>query len=51
MHYTEGSLMPFMLLALIVGMIRNSPVPFFIKPVTGRYISPELAIQDFEELY
>ncbi|KAF3940088.1 hypothetical protein ABW19_dt0203071 [Dactylella cylindrospora] len=36
MHYTEGSLMPYMLLALIVMMIRNSPVPFFIKPITSR---------------
>jgi len=36
MHYTEGSLMTYMILALVVHSIRNSPVPFFIKPVTGR---------------
>ncbi|KAK6539879.1 hypothetical protein TWF694_008716 [Orbilia ellipsospora] len=36
MHYTEGSLMPFMLLALVTLMIRNAPVPFFIRPITGR---------------
>ncbi|KAH7418239.1 hypothetical protein BKA64DRAFT_653991 [Cadophora sp. MPI-SDFR-AT-0126] len=35
MHYAEGSLMTFMLLALVSGEIKNSPVPFFIKPITG----------------
>ncbi|KIW31045.1 uncharacterized protein PV07_02729 [Cladophialophora immunda] len=35
MHYAEGSLMPLMLLSLIVGSIRNAPVPFFIKPITN----------------
>ncbi|KIW84955.1 hypothetical protein Z517_00343 [Fonsecaea pedrosoi CBS 271.37] len=35
MHYAEGSLMPLMLLSLIVGGIRNAPVPFFIKPITN----------------
>ncbi|EPS45148.1 hypothetical protein H072_860 [Dactylellina haptotyla CBS 200.50] len=42
MHYTEGSLMPFMLLALITIMIKNAPVPFFIRPITGR-ISDQLS--------
>ncbi|KAG0646991.1 Glutathione S-transferase 1 [Hyphodiscus hymeniophilus] len=34
MHYAEGSLMGFMMLALVVSNIQNAPVPFFIKPVT-----------------
>ncbi|KAL2074767.1 hypothetical protein VTL71DRAFT_8546 [Oculimacula yallundae] len=35
MHYAEGSLMTFMLVALVAGQIKDSPVPFFIKPVTS----------------
>ncbi|KAL2432594.1 hypothetical protein ABEF95_013860 [Exophiala dermatitidis] len=35
MHYAEGSLMPLMLMSLMVQRIRNSPVPFFIKPITN----------------
>ncbi|KAG9239261.1 hypothetical protein BJ875DRAFT_366144, partial [Amylocarpus encephaloides] len=34
MHYAEGSLMSLMLIALIAGR-KNSPVPFFIKPITS----------------
>ncbi|KAI6712228.1 hypothetical protein PZA11_002265 [Diplocarpon coronariae] len=36
MHYAEGSLMTLMVLALVVGQIKGAPVPFFIKPITGR---------------
>ncbi|KAI9811678.1 MAG: hypothetical protein M1832_000712 [Thelocarpon impressellum] len=35
MHYAEGSLMTYLIVALIVGNIKSSPVPFFIKPITG----------------
>ncbi|TKA67192.1 hypothetical protein B0A49_08726 [Cryomyces minteri] len=34
MHYAEGSLMLLMVVTLIINNIRNSPVPFFIKPIT-----------------
>ena len=33
LHYAEGSAMPPMLLTLIFGKIRKSPVPFFIRPI------------------
>jgi len=35
LHYTEGSLMSLMVLSLIAMNIKNSPVPFFIKPITN----------------
>ncbi|KAI9701127.1 MAG: hypothetical protein M1836_001796 [Candelina mexicana] len=35
MHYAEGSLMSLLLMAVLVRGIRGSPVPFFIKPITG----------------
>lgn len=35
MHYAEGSLMPIILVALIARGIKNAPVPFFLKPITG----------------
>ncbi|KAK2814693.1 hypothetical protein FQN49_008103 [Arthroderma sp. PD_2] len=34
MHYAEGSLMPLFLVQLVVNRIRDSPVPFFLKPIT-----------------
>ncbi|TVY35844.1 Glutathione S-transferase, partial [Lachnellula occidentalis] len=36
MHYAEGSLMIIMMLYLVATNIKNSPVPFFIKPITTR---------------
>ncbi|KAE8451301.1 hypothetical protein EG329_004466 [Mollisiaceae sp. DMI_Dod_QoI] len=35
MHYAEGSLMSFMLVALIATNIKESSVPFFIRPITN----------------
>ncbi|KAI9721204.1 MAG: hypothetical protein M1812_002365 [Candelaria pacifica] len=35
MHYAEGSLMPLLLITILVDGIKGSPVPFFIKPITG----------------
>ncbi|KAJ7287065.1 glutathione S-transferase [Mycena rebaudengoi] len=49
LHYTEGSLMSLMVLSIVPGRIKSSPVPFFIRPITSRiaaglydYINPEL---------
>ncbi|TAQ87119.1 hypothetical protein B7494_g4586 [Chlorociboria aeruginascens] len=49
MHYTEGSLMSLMLMTIVVlhpkltrtpgKEIKNSPVPFFIKPITSSIAS------------
>ncbi len=33
LHYAEGSLMPFLLMKLVFDKVRDSPVPFFIKPI------------------
>lgn len=35
MHYAEGSLMPFMTVALVALQIKNAPLPFFLKPITA----------------
>ncbi len=50
LHFSEGSLMPPLLLKLIFDKVRAAPVPFFIKPVvrgiadkvTAGYIGPNL---------
>ncbi|KAJ5343722.1 glutathione S-transferase Gtt1 [Penicillium brevicompactum] len=34
MHYTEGSLMPFLVMTLVNDSIRNAP-PFFVRPITS----------------
>ncbi|KAK6332159.1 hypothetical protein TWF718_002693 [Orbilia javanica] len=36
LHYSEGSLQPYLLLALVASLIKGAPVPFFIKPITSR---------------
>lgn len=36
MHYAEGSLMPPLLLKLVFSRLRKPPVPFFIRPLTGK---------------
>ena len=36
MHYAEGSLMPPLLVKLVFSRLREPPVPFFIRPLTGR---------------
>ncbi|MEO0603955.1 MAG: glutathione S-transferase [Myxococcota bacterium] len=36
LHYSEGSLMPPLLVALITRRLRTAPLPFFIKPVVKR---------------
>ncbi|MDX1518042.1 MAG: glutathione binding-like protein, partial [Woeseiaceae bacterium] len=33
LHYAEGTFMPLMIVALILGRIEAAPMPFFIKPV------------------
>ena len=51
LHYAEGSLMPFLLLRLIFGKVRNAPVPFFVRPiarkiadtVSGTFVTPNLS--------
>lgn len=50
LHYAEGSLMTPLLVKLIMGQVRNAPVPFFLKPimkgvaskVDGNFSDPEI---------
>lgn len=36
LHYAEGSLMPFLLLALVMNKVKTTPMPFLVKPVAAR---------------
>ena len=36
LHYAEGSLMPYLLLALVLRRIESAPMPFFVRPVARR---------------
>ncbi len=58
LHYAEGSLMPPLLVKLIFGKLRTTPMPFFIKPIAraiagkvdAAYTTPELTTHfDFIE--
>lgn len=50
LHYAEGSLMTPLLVKLIMGQVRDAPVPFFLKPimkgvaskVDGSFTDPEI---------
>jgi len=33
LHYSEGSLMPLMVIRLLFDKIKSSPMPFFVKPI------------------
>ncbi len=51
LHFSEGSLMPPLLMKLVFDKVRQAPVPFFIKPVvrgiadkvTTSFITPNLS--------
>src|SRR5690606_35968575 len=43
MHYAEGSAMPPMLLTLVLGRIRNAPMPFFARPVARALVDRTMA--------
>lgn len=34
MHYAEGSLMPNLVLGLVIGTLKSTTIPFFIRPIT-----------------
>jgi len=36
MHYAEASLMPPLLIKLVFSKLREPPVPFFVRPISGR---------------
>lgn len=52
MHYSEGSVMPILVMALVFNKIKNAKVPFFIKPIVSgivhkvrqSYISPNMKL-------
>ncbi|KAK9775694.1 putative Glutathione S-transferase 1 [Seiridium cardinale] len=39
LHYTEGSLMSILMMALILGMLKGPKVPFFIRPITTMVVN------------
>ena len=50
LHFSEGSLMPPLLMKLLMNQIKSAPAPFFVKPIARqiakrveeRFIGPEL---------
>ena len=43
LHFSEGSLMPPLLLRLIFDRVKKAPVPFFVKPITKAIASKVLS--------
>ena len=39
LHYSEGSLMPYLLLRLIFQKIKSAKLPFFVKPIVNKISS------------
>ncbi|KAI0851854.1 putative glutathione S-transferase [Daldinia vernicosa] len=35
LHYVEGSLMPMLIMAMVLGALKGSNIPFFIRPITS----------------
>lgn len=52
LHYAEGSLMPFMIMALLFYKIERTKVPFFVKPIVQKishnthqsFLNPQVAL-------
>jgi glutathione S-transferase len=52
MHYSEGSLMPPLLMRMLFDKVKTSPMPFFIKPVAkmiadkvlDSFVNPEISL-------
>jgi glutathione S-transferase len=50
LHFSEGSLMPPLLMALLFDKVKESPMPFFVKPIAkgisakvmGDFVQPEI---------
>lgn len=50
LHFAEGSLMPPLLMALLFDKVKESPMPFFVKPIAkgiaskvmGDFVQPEI---------
>lgn len=51
LHYSEGTLMPLMVMSLIFNKIKTAPMPFFVRPIAKgiadkvmqSYVGPNLA--------
>lgn len=52
LHYAEGSLMPFMIMALVFYKIEHTKMPFFVKPIAQKisqnthhnFLNPQVAL-------
>ncbi|MCH1926189.1 glutathione S-transferase [Shewanella sp. C32] len=36
MHFAEGSMMPLLVLRLVLGKVKDRPMPFFVKPIARK---------------
>ena len=43
LHYSEGSLMPLMVMKLVFEKIKSAPKPFFIKPIANAIVDKALS--------
>ncbi|KAJ3480795.1 hypothetical protein NLG97_g7983 [Lecanicillium saksenae] len=35
LHYAEGTLMPYLVMSLVIGRLKGSDIPFFVRPITS----------------
>lgn len=38
LHFAEGSLMPLLVMRLVLGKVKERPMPFFVKPIARKII-------------
>lgn len=39
LHYVEGSLMPMLIMAMVLGALKGPKIPFFIRPITALVVN------------
>lgn len=38
MHFAEGSMMPLLVMRLVLGKVKERPMPFFVKPIARKLV-------------
>ncbi|KAL6825840.1 hypothetical protein J3E69DRAFT_335151 [Trichoderma sp. SZMC 28015] len=51
LHYSEGSFMPYLVLSLVIGKLKQPPIPFFLRPVTTAVANRIFASYIFPNIY
>ncbi|XWW94792.1 hypothetical protein V2A60_002740 [Cordyceps javanica] len=44
LHYAEGTLMPYLVMSLVIGRLKGTDIPFFVRPITSMVANRIIAL-------